>query len=521
MSEEPIDDGNTATQPRAQGSRSCFRKDDRIPFELALKEAPNNGDSPFIEAIKSLICAESWVSQMTAYEEALFHWQGEALSVTTHDSTDARAIPQPPTPPPILPGLPFNDTDLAQVDPESSLSHDDQMEVCQKFQECLRLNAREEFFDLLLENLPLFIRAATAYLSCLGDNFAALVSSRPLPAVSSSATPAVPATTTHHPRSEPNRSRPISPVNEPPSGVPLRAVQLPPADARLCVALAPPRGAKEQQLGLINERICADRRYRALDYMPSERQTCLTSHLDLLLPQRAPSPTYFEPTYQHTAMQRHYSCSSVDQNNHNQHHPQQQPPLTFPLPHCPAYQTGRCMDVVFANHCNVTAGGAAAATCFTSTQNSFSTHLTCLLGHADKQLSVAVCAICTDVLAASAGISLFRAAGFTPDGVASPGGLLASTSSASSSTSSMTPPPSSSLLPPRPTQRLGTVWPLASTLISSTDRLAADTMTSPIFGTVLATFLSHHEVGHAVVFFFFHSLLCVIQTGLFVKHIFV
>ncbi|KAM3179550.1 hypothetical protein ACTXT7_000439 [Hymenolepis weldensis] len=408
-------------------NRHSFQGDDtRIPFSLALKEPPDNGDSPFMESIKSLVVAETWASNMSKFEDALLQWQNSSR---------------------ILAGQPFDHDQLPRIDPTSVLSHDDQIEVYQKFQECLRLYTREEFLDLLLESLPHFIRAASAYLNCLGDSFFTLAS-----------TP-----TTNQPRSEPNRSRPMSPVSEL-SNVPLRSVQLPPADIRLCAVLAPPRGAKEQQLNIIKSHISCDPRYRSMDYMPSERQTCLTSHLDILLHRREPqNEASSSPP---TTIQRHYSCSSDQQEDPMQ--------LTFPLPHCPAYQSGRCMDLVFENLCSNVGWSVGEA------PNTFSSHLSSVLGHGDKRLCVAVCAICTDVVAAMAGINLFRAAGFVPEGVTSPS-LLTNPSSVS-----------------RVTQNLVSSWPLASTLLTPVDTLIAsvngDSLISPVLGTIQASFLSHHEM---------------------------
>lgn len=413
--------------------RSSFQDGDdkRIPFSLALKEPPDNGDSPFMESIKSLVAAETWASNMSIFENALLQWQNSSS---------------------ILAGQPFDHDQLVRINPTTVLSQDDQLEVYQKFQECLRLYTREEFLDLLLESLPHFIRAASAYLNCLGDSFFTLT-----PSNSYTNPP-------HQPRSEPNRSRPISPASEPPN-IPLRAIQLPAADIRLCAVLAPPRGAKEQQLNMINTIIFGDPRYRAMDYMPSERQTCLTSHLDILLHRRnfqneaSASPL--------TTIQRHNSCSFMDQQDASLQ-------LTFPLPHCPAYQTGRCMDLVFENLCS-SAGWSVG-----ETPNTFSSHLSSVLGQGNKRLCVAVCAICTDVIAATAGINLFRAAGFVPEGVTSPS-LLTNVSSVS-----------------KVTQNLVSSWPLASTLLTPVDILIAsingDSLISPVLGTVQASFLSHHEV---------------------------
>ncbi|VDL25445.1 unnamed protein product [Hymenolepis diminuta] len=409
-------------------NRHSFQGDDtRIPFSLALKEPPDNGDSPFMESIKSLVVAETWASNMSKFEDALLQWQNSSR---------------------ILAGQPFDHDQLPRIDPTSVLSHDDQIEVYQKFQECLRLYTREEFLDLLLESLPHFIRAASAYLNCLGNSFFTLPST----------------STSSQPRSEPNRSRPMSPASEP-SNVPLRSVQLPPADIRLCAVLAPPRGAKEQQLNIIKSHISSDPRYRSMDYMPSERQTCLTSHLDILLHRREPqNEASSSPP---TTIQRHYSCSFMDQ----QEAPMQ---LTFPLPHCPAYQSGRCMDLVFENLCSNVGWSVGEA------PNTFSSHLSSVLGHGDKRLCVAVCAICTDVVAAIAGINLFRAAGFVPEGVTSPS-LLTNPSFVS-----------------RVTQNLVSSWPLASTLLTPVDTLIAsvngDSLISPVLGTIQASFLSHHEL---------------------------
>ncbi|VDO04847.1 unnamed protein product [Rodentolepis nana] len=417
-------------------NRHNFQGDDtRIPFSLALKEPPDNGDSPFMESIKSLLVAEAWASNMSTFEDALLRWQ---------DSSK------------ILAGQPLDLDQLPRIDRTSVLSNDDQIEVYQKFQECLRLYTREEFLDLLLENLPHFIRAASAYLNCLGDSFfsSSFAQTRNQPH--------------HQPRSEPNRSRPISPASEP-SNVPLRSVQLPPADIRLCAVLAPPRGAKEQQLNVIKSRISSDDRYQAMDYMPSERQTCLTSHLDILL-HRSESQNE-APASPSSTIQRHFSCSFMDQKEVSMQ-------LTFPLPQCPAYQSGRCMDLVFENlFSNV--GWSVG-----ETPNTFSSRLSSVLGQGDKCLRVAVCAICTDVVAATAGINLFRAAGFVPEGVTSPS-LLTSPSSV-----------------PRLTQNLSSSWPLASTLLTPVDTLIAsvngDSLISPVLGTIQASFLSHHGASAIV-----------------------
>uniref|UniRef100_A0A5K3FE37 Rho GTPase-activating protein n=1 Tax=Mesocestoides corti TaxID=53468 RepID=A0A5K3FE37_MESCO len=425
-SDDPINDSNFLQRHGVQKDES------KIPFSLALKEPPDNGDSPFIESIKSLVCAEAWAANMSAFEDILLQRQ----FIGTKDFSLT-----------ILPGQSFNDYKLSLIDSGSDLSHEEKLEVYQKFQECIRLTAREEFLDLLLEHLPQFICVVSDYLTCLGDNYITT-------AASVLQTP---------PNRFPdmNRSRPASPVSEQ-TNVPIRSVQLPSADIRLCAGLAPPRGAKEQQLGLIRDRISCDRRYRAMDYMPSERQTLLASHFDILLPRS--SKTEISPSQPQTSFHRHYSCSFVDQNNSFK--------LAFPLPHCPAYQTGRCMDLLFTNLCSDFGWGVRWE------QGSFSSHLSCLLGQGgDKRLCVAVCAVCTDVTAASAAINLFRAAGFTPEGVTSPNQLTTCYYSGS-------------------TQTLVSSWPLASTLLTPADNVASligNPMISTVMGTVQATFLSHHE----------------------------
>nr|CDS16854.1 rho GTPase activating protein 190 [Echinococcus granulosus] len=438
VSEELTDDKSIQ---RCSTRRNFQGDDSRIPFALAIKEPPDNGDSPFIESLKSLVFAESWATNMSIFEESLLKCQANS------NASDCFAS--------ILPGQSFDHEQLSRVQPTSVLSQEDQLEVYQKFQECLRLNTREEFLDLLLESLPQFIRAASAYLNCLGDTFFAMASS---------SFRQVPPNTAPQPRSEPNRSRPISPVSEPLT-IPLRSVQLPPADIRLCAVLAPPRGAKEQQLGIIKNCIASDSRYHAMDYMPSERQTCLAGHLDILLHRvsQTEASTLLLPR---GTIHRHYSCSFMNQQDSLQ--------LTFPLPHCPAYQTDRCIDAVFESLCSSTEWSVGEA------QNSFSSHLSCVLGQGDKRLSVAVCAVCTDVVAANAGINLFRAAGFVPEGVTSPS-LLTSPSS-----------------PSRATQNLVCSWPLASTILTPVDTLLTsvigDSVISPVLGTVQASFLSHHEL---------------------------
>ena len=433
ISENPSDESNSG---HLRNCSLSFQGDDsRIPFALALKAPPDNGDSPFMESVKSLICAETWATNMSAFEDALLRWQA------ANNISDSSFI---------LPGQPFDQDQLSRIDPVSTLSQDDQFEVYQKFQECLRINTREEFLDLLLENLPHFIRAASAYLNCLGGSFfISNFNQVPLP------------NATTQTRSESNQSRPISPASEQ-SSTPLRYLPLSPGDVRLCAFVAPPRGAKEQQLRLIKDLIASDSRYRAMNYMPSERQTCLTSHLDILL--YRPSQNEISPK---STIQEHYSCSFMSQQD-----PFQQ--ITFPLSHCPAYQTGRCMDLVFERLCSSVGWSVSEV------QNSFfSSHLSSVLGQGAKRLCVAVCAICTDVLAASAGITLFRAAGFVPEGVTSPS-LLTTASS-------------------RTPQNLVSSWPLASTLLTPVNTLKSsingDSVISPVLGTVKVSFLSYHEVG--------------------------
>ncbi|VDM16466.1 unnamed protein product [Hydatigera taeniaeformis] len=436
---EEISDDNLIQRPSTR--RNLQEDDSRIPFALALKEPPDNGDSPFMESLKSLIFAEAWATNMAVFEEALLQWQINSSASGSFAS--------------ILPGQSFDSEQLSHIQPGSVLGQEDQLEVYQKFQECLRLNTREEFLDLLLESLPQFIRAASAYMNCIGDTFFKMAPS-PFRQVQ--------AATASQPHSEPNRSRPISPASEPLT-IPLRSVQLPPADIRLCAVLAPPRGAKEQQLAMIKNSIASDIRYRAMDYMPSERQTCLTSNLDILL-LRASQPEASPLLLPSSTIYRHYSCSFMDQQDPLQ--------LTFPLPHCPAYQTGRCMDTVFESLCSGTRWSVG------ETQNSFSSHLSCVLGQGDKRLCVAVCAVCTDLVAANAGINLFRAAGFVPEGATSPSLLT------------------SSLFPSCVTQNLVSSWPLASTILTPVDTLVAsvigDSAISPVLGTVQASFLSHHEL---------------------------
>ncbi|KAM3178047.1 hypothetical protein ACTXT7_003358 [Hymenolepis weldensis] len=117
--------------------RHSFQDDNaRISFSLALKEPPDNDDSPFMESIKALVIAETWVSNMSKFEDAFLQWQDSSR---------------------ILAGQLFNHDQLLHIDSTFAQSHDDQIEVYQKFQECLRLYTKKGFLDLLLESLPHFI----------------------------------------------------------------------------------------------------------------------------------------------------------------------------------------------------------------------------------------------------------------------------------------------------------------------------------------------------------------------------
>ena len=140
------------------------------------------------------------------------------------------------------------------------------------------------------------------------------------------------------------------------------------------------------------------------------------------------------------------------------------------------------MDLIFESLCSGVGWSVGEV------QNSFfSSHLSSVLGQGTKRLRVAVCAVCTDVMAASAGINLFRAAGFMPEGATSPSPLATLSS-----------------LPCRTTQNLVSSWPLASTLLVPVDTLASsvngDSVISPVLGTVHVSLLSHHEASCLLVF---------------------
>ncbi|BHF65202.1 Rho GTPase-activating protein 35 [Sparganum proliferum] len=464
------------------------RQDNRIPFSLALKGERPDKLCAFLECFSDLASMERRSARMCAFESVLYEWQ----LVATHLATKALDTTTPCQP--ILPGQTFEDfrAQFSAFHNMTDLSLEDQCAVFMRFQEILRINAREEFLDLLLDNYSLFIHGVSSYIDRLEESSNARANNLEL---CGSFDPSRRTCVSDQDNSlSPNRPSSTSGVTES-----RRLLRIQTCDAQLLTA-PPPKGVKEEQLALISAKICNDPRYKCMDYLPSERQTYLTNCFDLLLhdsverilapPQLSQtsrlswasdkqdnSLSLGHPAYTHFSQNANFLPPSSSASLQPLLSPQ---PLRFPLLVCPSHSSGRCMDTLFAGYCRLAAGcQAAPASEHGREARVLSNRLSRFIGQNEELLSVAVCCVCADVLAAAAAINLLQCAGFLPEDLASSNSLDSPVSSGRLSS-----------------QRLFSSWPLSSTLLAEAS-LSVGT-SSPVVDAVQATLLSHHELVHNI-----------------------
>uniref|UniRef100_A0A183TG84 RGS domain-containing protein n=1 Tax=Schistocephalus solidus TaxID=70667 RepID=A0A183TG84_SCHSO len=462
------------------------RQDNRIPFSLALKGERPDKLCAFLECFSDLACMERWSARMSAFESMLYEWQ----LMATHAAT-AELVTNPCQP--ILPGQTFEDfrTQFSAFHNVTDLSLDDQCLVFMRFQEILRISAREEFLDLLLDNYSLFIEGVSSYLDRLEESSNTRTN---YPDLVGSFDPSRRTCVSDQDNSlSPNRST-TSGVTES-----RRLLRIQTCDAQLLTA-PPPKGVKEEQLALISAKLCSDPRYKCMDYLPSERQTYLTNCFDLLLhdpmerllaPPQTPQASRLSwtpdkqdnslsigrPAYAHFSQNASFLPPSFSASSQSLLSPQ---PLRFPLLVCPSHSSGRCMDTLFAGYCRFAAGcQAPPASEHGREARVLSNRLSRFIGQSEELLSIAVCCVCADVLAAAAAMNLLQCAGFLPEDLASSNSLDSPIGSGRLSS-----------------QRLFSSWPLSSTLLSEASLSVG--ASSPVVDAVQATLLSHHELAHNI-----------------------
>ena len=150
-----------------------------------------------------------------------------------------------------------------------------------QFQNGLHVRAREDFLDLLVEQTDLFVKAVRRYLGQL-DESSGSVSLTELSNCGQAETQCCRlAPELYHPFATHSHSFSVSTNNCSAAGC-LHKIRW---------LSAPPRGAKEMQLSWLNNQLICDKRYQTMTFLPSERQTLITSYFDILLPSRIQWPS--------------------------------------------------------------------------------------------------------------------------------------------------------------------------------------------------------------------------------------
>ncbi|CAL8087278.1 unnamed protein product [Calicophoron daubneyi] len=265
--------------PKPGGFQSKSKSEDpRIPFSFVTDPQDDETESPLEQYVNQLTEAEHKHYEKALLESVLhqyaYHprvWEEDNFS-TPADSGF------------VLPGQPISDIkhilDSVEI---HNLTDEDVAEVYKDFQVCLHARAREDFLDLMLERTDVFIEAILTYLrqlqGCLYmDAGPRCVSANSLVDLPSKINTAYP-TSKADILSSATHINPSQHLNGHGTGK---------LDPVLMLAM-PPRGAKENQLALIESHLSKDWRYKSMSFLPSERQTLMTSHFSMLLPTSLPS----------------------------------------------------------------------------------------------------------------------------------------------------------------------------------------------------------------------------------------
>ncbi|KAA3673387.1 uncharacterized protein DEA37_0015165, partial [Paragonimus westermani] len=430
-SDQPAD----TCEPRSR--RQTRREDNRIPFDFLIRPQQEQlQDSPLQLYINELVLSEHRHFEQARFETALF---ARFLLDSADPTTPKESCLDGTTH--ILPGQPISDVQHILRMVQLPDSTDEQIALVYKhFQNELRVRAREDFLDLLMERTDLFIQTVQTYINQLRES----------------------APASGQLRSSPSDSSVKSSLHDSPDTVCVASVSkstVSGSDYRTCsenlshvlMFAAPPRGVKETHLHWMDNLLSHDWRYQAMAYLPSERQTLMISHFNMLLPVSSTVPcTGFQNVKNSAAgskVPRRYS--SVQSSNSDfgswasLTDPRAVHPANLPgsdLLHqdlcsqfCPAVSWGGCVDkllkqlayrhLTISPHClEPELDHSTRLGCRTT-----SIHLRSIYPFADSyrsnkpvHLCIAIACVCSDLLAAEAVIHLLGCSGFSISSSLSP-----------------------------------------------------------------------------------------------------
>ncbi|CAH8623340.1 unnamed protein product [Dicrocoelium dendriticum] len=268
-------DCDSADRRNATEFGSSRHRDTRIPFSLLIDtDSEGLATAPLQFYLDRLTMAEHCSLEKARLEATLYaNSSGYSSYRGRADSENGKVA--------ILPGQPLSEIDhiMDMVD-LTVLTDDAVTEVYKHFQCGLRVRARDDFLDLLLERTDLFVHSLTSYIHTLvypsnrDSNFRGscrLSFCQPnwdpffddsLDVCDSSTVPSITST----------------------SGISTAHGSSNTMGNHALLFTVPPRGVKEAHLSWIDDQLCDDWRHQMMAYLPSERQTLLASHFKMLLP---------------------------------------------------------------------------------------------------------------------------------------------------------------------------------------------------------------------------------------------
>ncbi|KAF6778681.1 hypothetical protein AHF37_02056 [Paragonimus kellicotti] len=463
--------------------RQTKREDSRIPFDFLVQPQDHLQDSPLQLYINELVLSERRHFEQARFETALFtRFLMDSANPTTPKGSSVNGTTH------ILPGQPISDVQHILRMVQLPDTTDEQIALVYKhFQNELRVRAREDFLDLLMERTDLFVQTVQTYINQLRESTPASGQLRTSPSDSS-----VKSSLDDSPDSVCTVSAPKSTASV--------------SDYRACsenlshmfMFAAPPRGVKETHLHWMDNLLSHDWRYQAMTYLPSERQTLMISHFNMLLPVSPTIPCIGIQNVKNSAsdskVPRRYSfvqSSNSDLGSWTSlTDPRAVHPANLPasdLLHqdlcsqfCPALSWGGCVDKLFKQlayrHLTISPRCLEPGLDHSTKlgYRSTSIHLRSVYPFADLSykpnksvhLCIAVACVCTDLLAAEAVIHLLACAGFSISSSLSPRHEASKVVSFDTGSSGASLHPDSTYPPMQPLI-VSASWPL------STDRLPA------------------------------------------------
>ncbi|VDP70331.1 unnamed protein product, partial [Echinostoma caproni] len=385
----------------------------RIPFGLVVE--PYNSDiqgSPLQQYLDELTIAERRHFEQAKLETALQCLVNDNALCGSPDGVTSKTGGS------VLPGQPLSDLQhvVDSIQP-TILGEELIAQVYKTFQAGLRARAREEFLDLLLERTDLFLIAAHICVRQLCDSF-----SREGTSPTESCILSLPDLSSRTVMGDlwevTSRSTGL--------GGPM-GFGVPDRHGDSSILTAPPRGLKETHLHWLELQLSQDERYRAMMFLPSERQTLVASYFNTLLP-------FFTETVQHPGSSSNSRNCGTEIRFPEASHTSSS---WLPTHSCPSTSWGGCMDQLLKwlayqklpinprclepgvpafRHELSEKSDSCPATCINGTSGR--SHLPCLdsrdvPGPRKTTLSVGVACVCSDTLAAQAVIHLFGCAGFS------------------------------------------------------------------------------------------------------------